>query len=583
MLINGATILSQCFLITLDLIFMKKNILLIALILGLAKSDLAQWTNDPDNPPAVSDFSGDQKDLQTVKDGSGGVYVFWKDFREQADMAEVYGQHYNDEGIAQWPEDGKLILTGLGNIAKFKVYPFDDGEMIVGWNNNATLELNDSKLWFQKLNDQGEKVWQNDLALSQVNSDETTVVWDFVHFDLLRDAIGYRVCFTISFFGYYQYRISRFNSDGSMSTPFHGVGMGNDLEQTIGRMTGDGANGAYIYKSTGNGAGAALYCMHLDDLATELWSNWIQVTDAPGLNYAFDAIGDAGGVTFLWEGDYNIKATRLTSTGSFAWSGQATPLILSGAENNQFRPYWKKSGDDYFVVWSDNRPGIVGNSAIYGQRFNTGGQILWQVDGNEIANLNTFSPFAKFDFNDEGNLVVSHKTTTIGMVLHECSIDGIVLSDPAGIPIMAPGYCPSEGQFDILCIGDQSVLVCELYQFMNNNLYISGVGETTTITNIEQTISACESYTINGETFEDSGVYTQELPGDTLLTLNLTITNVLATTTLSGNTLTADNLQGNFSWLNCYTNTLETGNTNAFTAEVTVLIHQLVRSLQLSD
>jgi hypothetical protein len=548
---------------------MKKIWLLIVLVLGLQSGYLAQWTNDPDNPLAVSDFSADQKGLQTIKDGSGGVYVFWRDFRVQADLAEVYGQHYNADGIAQWPEDGKPILTGLGNIIQFKIYRFDDGQMIIGWYNASTLDVNDSKLWFQRLDEQGDKMWPNDLALSHANTDESLVVWSYVHFDLLRDAIGYRVCFTTHAFGYYQYRISRFNGDGIMSTPFHGVGFGSPFEQTIGRMTSDGANGAYIYKSTGNGAGAALYCMRLDDLATQLWTNWIQVTDPAGLNYAFDAIGDAQGVTFLWEGEQNIKATRLTSTGSFAWSGQTTPLLVCGAENSQFRPFWKKSGSDYFVVWSDNRPGVIGNSAIYGQRFNTNGEILWQNNGNEIANLNTFSPFAKFDFNDEGNLVVSHKTTTIGMVLHECSIDGIVLSDPAGIPIMAPGYCPSEGEFDILCIGDQSVLVCELYQFMNNNLYISGVGETTTITNIEQTISACESYTINGETFEDSGVYTQELPGDTLLTLNLTITNVLATASLNGSTLTADNIQGNFSWLNCATNTLESGNSNTFTPAFT--------------
>jgi Secretion system C-terminal sorting domain len=547
---------------------MKKLLVVIALLSGLQLKYWAQWTNDPNNPAVVSDFSNDQMDLQTVKDGSGGLFVFWKDFRVQSDMAEVYGQHYNGDGVAQWPEDGKLILTGLGNIIQFRVYRFDDGQMIIGWYNVSTLDLNNSKLWFQRLDDEGEKMWQDDLALSQVNSDESLVVWSYVHFDLLRDSIGYRVCFTTNSFGYYQYRISRFNSDGIMSTPFHGVGFGSPFEQTIGRMTSDGANGAYIYKSTGNGSGAALYCMRLDDLATQLWTNWIQVTDAAGLNYAFDAIGDAGGVTFLWEGDYNIKATRLTSTGSFAWSGQATPLVVSGAENNQFRPYWKKTGNDYFVVWSDNRPGVLGNSAIYGQRFNITGQLLWQNNGNEIANLNTFSPFAKFDFNDEGNLVVSHKANTIGMVLHECTIDGIVISDPSGIPVMAPMYCPSEAQFEILCLDNRTTLVCERSQFSNNDLYISGVGGPTII-NIEQNISACESYTINGETFEDSGVYMQELPGDTLLTLNLTITNVLATTTLNGNTLTADNIQGNFSWLNCYTNTLEPGNTNAFTAAVT--------------
>jgi hypothetical protein len=74
-----------------------------------------------------------------------------------------------------------------------------------------------------------------------------------------------------------------------------------------------------------------------------------------------------------------------------------------------------------------------------------------------------------------------------------------------------------------------------------------------------QNITACNSYQWNGTTYTSSGTYFDTIPNaagcDSLMTLNLTINNVPdLTTTVSGNTITANNSSASYQWLDCNNN-----------------------------
>ena len=73
------------------------------------------------------------------------------------------------------------------------------------------------------------------------------------------------------------------------------------------------------------------------------------------------------------------------------------------------------------------------------------------------------------------------------------------------------------------------------------------------------TTSACNSYTLNGQTYTTSGTYTQTLVNtagcDSTITLNLTINKVTdISTSVSGVTITANNNSASYLWLNCDNN-----------------------------
>jgi hypothetical protein len=69
------------------------------------------------------------------------------------------------------------------------------------------------------------------------------------------------------------------------------------------------------------------------------------------------------------------------------------------------------------------------------------------------------------------------------------------------------------------------------------------------------TETACESYTLNGQTYTSSGIFVQYLTNavgcDSTLTLNLTIDNLTATISPNGSILTADEPNASYQWLDC--------------------------------
>ena len=72
------------------------------------------------------------------------------------------------------------------------------------------------------------------------------------------------------------------------------------------------------------------------------------------------------------------------------------------------------------------------------------------------------------------------------------------------------------------------------------------------------TQTACGSYTLNGQTYTISGIYTQVISNaancDSTITLNLTINNVNTTVTASGIVLTATQSGATYQWIDCDNN-----------------------------
>ena len=69
------------------------------------------------------------------------------------------------------------------------------------------------------------------------------------------------------------------------------------------------------------------------------------------------------------------------------------------------------------------------------------------------------------------------------------------------------------------------------------------------------TETACNNYTLNGQTYTQSGQYGQIIPNvagcDSVITLNLTINPLNIEVTTSGNTLTASNTTATYQWIDC--------------------------------
>jgi hypothetical protein len=307
-----------------------------------------------------------------------------------------------------------------------------------------------------------------------------------------------------------------------------------------------------VYKSSGNGSGASLRCMRIEgtDNLSNAWPDWRNVTEGTqGLNYQFSGIGDADGITFVWIGGgepagtaNNLYARRLlASNGLLGWNETTKHICV--ANGNQDRFFWKKSGNNYFITWADGRPGVVGNSAIYAQKFTINGIILWEENGVQVANLNTYIPHPEFDLDQDNTMCVAHRGGP-GFTAHKVSTDGTVTWGPAGVMVFTNTYSPFYQDFNVIHSLNKFLVVGT----DENKVFMNKVHPA--VVQVEQTVTACNEFTIYGETFDETGVYTIDYDPDTTLTLNLTIINNVAEFDVDGLTLTAVN-DGAFQWYRC--------------------------------
>ena len=418
----------------------------------------SQWTNDPANPMVTASAANVQSNVQSFPDGDGGLFSFWKDSRNESGKFDVFGQHYNADGIAQWTENGKLIINGLGNVQSFHIIPTDNGEILIAWIDFIETFSPDNGIFAQKLNANGETVWPSNLLMKTGSA--------LMGVSLVESAGNYYSCMqALVTGGADKIYMNKFTENGTLLWPIDEYNITYNTWD-IGRVsaTSDKLGGIYVYYSTGNGSGAALLCNHLNTSSGNLWSDWINVTSgSPGLNYQFSAIGDSQGVTLVWVGDgvpntsgKNIYSRRLLiSSGDNAWSGGTKEISVAMSDQDRF--YWKKSGDDYYMTWSDSRS--LTNADIYAQKFNTSGEMFWDQDGIEVANLSTYIPYPEFDLNADNSMVIGHKALYVGFVAHKVLSDGTVEWGPDGDSIFISEFSPFYSDFNIVYTGDKFLAI----------------------------------------------------------------------------------------------------------------------------
>ncbi len=559
---------------------MFKNFILISC--GLFTSVLmhSQWNYDPANPTVVSNGACIQNKSTQVADGAGGTFVFWLDAHQNdcssGSHFDVFGQHYDGNGTALWEIGGREILNYATPIVGLAVTRSAiDGEMIIGA--HSYISVTTDSLRFQKLDDNGMKVWTEDLLVANADGCAGYYMLGFENFSFYRGEDEYVVNFTPTYCGGSDgNRITRFNSEGVLTGLYNGEPEGN--QYYVGSRgidkTYDGSNDTYLYYTGGNGAGAHAFCMRVTADGDSAWAPIDVLDGTNGLNYQFTGLSDEDGIAFCFQttgptatADYYLR--KLNSDGSWAWGGNTVSICeFDGYQTNLFMI---QDDNFYYMCWADGRPGVVGNYAVYAQKVNKStGEIQWAQNGVEIFDQNNYSTNPKCVLRSDGKLVVVTQSGTLelGMNAQLVNTDGITIW-PTPSVIAIPEFMPFYEQYKVINSNDNIIVAWDKSNPSGgaDGIYIAKVA--TPMTLLEETISACGFYTSNNETFTESGIYTQQLPGDSLLTINLTITTIEAATTLNEPVLSATNTEGAFSWLNCSTGMIEATGTSSFTPDVT--------------
>lgn len=443
----------------------SKYIFLTSLLAFQLTITFGQWSTDPANPGVVCDAIGIQSNPQAFADDNGGVYVFWIDKRLSDPYAhEVYGQHYDANGYALWEEDGRLILSHSNKINWFNASRIYNGEIIIGW--LTAIEAGTDSLRIQRLNDDGMKMWENELIVANAGITPNYILGMYGYF-IIHDNSGYCISIgTVYFGGSSGNRITRFSSDGVLTGLYNGEPEGTQYNYGSSGLQSafDAADNIYIYYSTANGAGADLMCLKVNTAGDTIWGPVNVLAGTQGLYYQFSGISDAEGITFVWQGNGeggaspNLYSRRLNADGSFAWISSTLPICaLDGAQGIFF---WKKSGDNYYITWADSRPGTSpGNYDIYAQKFGKNGTVYWSENGVLTSSVNTYLPYPEFDLNEDNSMVICHQSTSAGYVVQKVLDDGTVVWDENGHQVCIPTFNPFYGEHVEVFTGNKVISV----------------------------------------------------------------------------------------------------------------------------
>lgn len=567
---------------------MKNLYLLIFLVQFFGIKVNAQWTYDPNNPQVVCDSINKQEKVQQVQDGNGGTFVFWLDSRLDYYHNDIYGQHYDASGNELWESGGREIIDYYSNIYGLAVSTTAvAGEIIIGVHSGIVSIAPDS-LRFQKLNAEGETMWENDLLVAKADGCVGNYFLGFENFSFQQDEFGYTVNFVPTYCGGADgCRLSHFTTDGLLTGLFDGEPEGNQYyigSRGIDR-TYDGTGDTYLYYTGGNGAGAHAFVMRVSAAGDSAWAPIDVLAGTNGLNYQYAVMSDPEGITIAYQstgemGDVDLFMRRLNPDGSWAWNGDIIDLCVADGGQGNF--HWVQDEAYVYVVWADSRPGVIGNAAIYAQKIDKStGQAQWQADGVPVLDQNTYIPYPKCVLRDDGKLVVMNESGAMGFNAQllnqngETEWDTIVSLSDVGLPFYADYQMLNSN-------GNVIVAWAKAYGGGGaDGIYIANVEAPATV--IEETIAACDSYTANGETFTQSGVYTQFLPGDTTYVLNLTINTANAALIVDGNTLEAQTTDGFIFWIDCSDNSIVLDDSQTFTPTETGNYALLVENNNCAD
>lgn len=247
---------------------LKNRFTIVALIvLNLfALNGSAQWNLNIANPELICSATGTQQSLRAIPDGNSGLYVFWLD--NCSGNFDVYGQHYNGNGIKQWENEGRVILDLSANVFGFTITKYED-HFYMGWINNA----NDSCL-YQKMDLNGAAQWASPAVACYNDGSQISGIYGL---RIVVNEKGVLCAVQYNIFGYVRIRINHITHDGAVTGPLNGIQVGPLSFGSFSMLT-DRYDGAYIYWSTGNGLTAPLKCMRIDSTLQNKWPDEITPT-----------------------------------------------------------------------------------------------------------------------------------------------------------------------------------------------------------------------------------------------------------------------------------------------------------------
>ncbi|MCG9129670.1 hypothetical protein JT359_18935 [Candidatus Poribacteria bacterium] len=334
---------------------------------------------------AVSTAVDDQHFPMVISDGKDGVIITWRDARNG--NYDIYAQRINDQGETVWQPDGIPVCKHPASQTIPEIVSDTNGGAFIVWRDSRN---GNQDSYAQRIDSNGRMMWNPD---------------------------GVEVC-----------------TDKTLQDDITLIPDGDD-----------GFIAVWEDWRTGN---QDIYAQKINAEGKSIWDeNGVPVLTIEGDQYDPVIISDdAGGVIVVWwdigSPDWNIYAQRLDRDGKQVWD---LPIPVCSAKGNQGGSIIVSDGKGgAFCIWPDYRddPNFFTSARLYAQHFTSDGTIQWKKDGILIckSDFNQQQPSAVSDGNG-GFIVIwrDERDVFADLYIQRFRPDGKPVWDLEGLPVCVEG------------------------------------------------------------------------------------------------------------------------------------------------
>ena len=396
---------------------------------------LAAWPTNPSTNLAVCNAAGVQAYHGAITDGQGGMFIAWADSRTGTN--DIYVQHIGVAGTALWNATGRLVCGAGGDQDQPVLVPDGTGGVIVAWRDFRNGVTGD--IYAQRIDATSTPAWPTngiavcvapgEQAFPVIVSDERTLAPGPVSASNPLGAIiaweDWRSTITI--------HAQRIDASGAAKWTASGMSLSaSSAPQFDPACVADGSGGAFVVWSQQGLGTYDVAGQHVASDGSLQWgANGTIVSSAPGAQVHPVVCRDgADGAFVTWEdhrgADTDVYGQHVSYFGVLQWLSAGQPICT--AAGDQWQPMIAPDGTGAaLVAWTDQRAG----SDIYAQRVLADGSAVWGASGLAVGAAANVQQFPSIVGDGRGGAIVAwedYRSGTIADIFAQ-------RVSPAGAPV----------------------------------------------------------------------------------------------------------------------------------------------------
>ncbi len=324
-------------------------------------------------------------------------FVVWQD--QRSGSSDIYGSRVNQSGVVLDP-DGIDISTAIDDQGYPSiVYDWNDSLYFIVWDDERN---GDADIYGARVNPTGGVLDTNGIAISTPADTQwypSVVIGGNNYLVTWQDGRGYS----------HDIYCSRLTHSGIVLDT-NGIAISTTVNnQYSPDVAFDGTNYLVVWQDWRNGYDYDIYGCRLDHSGVILDSSAIAISIVANSQARPSVAFDGTNYFAVWEDyrnnfNYDIYGTRITQLGVVI---DTNGIPISAAEDQQYHPSITFDGNNFFVVWQDNRLGQPPYYYydIFGTRVNQSGVIL-DTNGIQISPVEGHEWYPCVTFDGSNYLVV---------------------------------------------------------------------------------------------------------------------------------------------------------------------------------